>query len=276
VHGKGDAFSPPEAPIKYDIPDGLKYVPFYMPTGTKEVLENYVSKFKASVKSIFDPYYDMYGPFYYLWVGRENITEAIWQVNRYRTLRRNEINRLLNEVEIKPCKGDPVFNPEIAPQTNSGIQGGMHDTCARWNKKTSCKGIKGRKWHNGVDLKNPYGAPIYAIYDGTVTKHVQRDESGNLDGAGYYSAIVSNVNGQTVRMVYFHLQEDNRITGNIQAGEIIGYQGDSGNLKSGIADGYTESHVHIKAQENGANVNPLNHFKTKIDLNTGQLINPCN
>jgi murein DD-endopeptidase MepM/ murein hydrolase activator NlpD len=183
----------------------------------------------------------------------------------------------VNEVEIKPCAGDPGPNPEIAPQTNSGIQGGMHDTCARKNKKSICKGIRGSKWHNGVDIKNPYGAPIYAIYDGNATKHEQRDEiTGKLKGAGYYVAIESQVNGKEVRLVFFHLQEGNRITGNIQAGDIIGYQGDSGNLKSGIADGYTESHVHIKAQENGANVNPLNHFKTKIDLNTGQLINPCN
>jgi len=189
---------------------------------------------------------------------------------------RIELNRLVNEVEIKPCAGDPVANPEIAPQTNSGIQGGMHDSCARKNKKFICKGIRGSKWHNGVDIKNPYGAPIYAIYDGNATKHVQRDDNNELDGAGYYVAIVSNIGGKTVRLVFFHLRENSRVTGSVKAGDIIGYQGDSGNLKSGIADGYTESHVHIKAQENGANVNPLNHFKTKIDLNTGQLINPCN
>jgi murein DD-endopeptidase MepM/ murein hydrolase activator NlpD len=76
--------------------------------------------------------------------------------------------------------------------------------------------------------------------------------------------------------VFFHLQENNRVTGSVKAGDIIGYQGNSGNLKSGIADGYTESHVHIKAQENGSNVDPLNYFKTKIDSNTDQTITPCN
>lgn len=243
---------------------------------TQQYLENYAIRTKTGGRSIFDPYFNMYGPFYYLWLGRENRTEAIWQVNRYRTLRSNELNRLLNEVEIKPCAGDPVPNPEIAPQTNSGIQGGMHDTCARKNKKYICKSIRGSKWHNGVDIKNPFGAPIFAIYDGNATKQTQRDDEGKLTGAGYYVAIVSQVNGKRVRLVFFHLQEDNRITGNIQAGDIIGYQGVSGNLKSGIADGYTESHVHIKAQENGAPVNPLNHFNTKIDPITGQVTNPCN
>ncbi len=45
----------------------------------------------------------------------------------------------------KPCEGDPVPNPEIAPQTNSGIEGGLHDTCARKNLKYICKEIRGRK-----------------------------------------------------------------------------------------------------------------------------------
>ena len=45
----------------------------------------------------------------------------------------------------KPCPGDPVPNPEIAPQTNSGIQGGMHDTCARVELNSFCKGIKDRR-----------------------------------------------------------------------------------------------------------------------------------
>ena len=177
----------------------------------------------------------------------------------------------------KPCEGDPVRNPEIAPQTNSGIQGGLHDTCARKNKKYICKGIRGSKSHNGVDIKNPYGAPIFAVYDGNATKHEQRDEiTGKLKGAGYYVSIVSQINDKTVRLVFFHLQENNRASGTVRTGDIIGYQGDSGNLKNGISQGYTESHVHIKAQENGVNVDPLNHFNTEIDPNTGQLTNPCN
>lgn len=175
----------------------------------------------------------------------------------------------------EPCIGDPIPNPEIAPQTNSGIQGGMHDTCARKNRKTICKGIKGRKWHNGVDIKNPYGAPVYAIYDGVATKYTQYKDR-KIAGAGYYSVIESKVNGKNVRMVYFHLQEKNRTTGTVKAGDIIGYQGDSGNLKNGIQQGQAISHLHIKTQVNGVDDNPLNHIKTKIDPNTGKVISRCN
>ena len=175
----------------------------------------------------------------------------------------------------KPCKGDPVPNPEIAPQTNSGIQGGLHDTCARKNKKTTCRDTRGRKRHNGVDIKNPQGAPVFAIYDG-IARLATQYKNGEIVGAGHHVSVTSTVNGQTVRLVYFHLQVSNRKSGEVKAGDIIGYQGDSGNLKSGIEDDYAESHVHVKAQENGADVDPLNHFKTKIDPSTGKVTNPCN
>ena len=72
-----------------------------------------------------------------------------------------------------------------------------------------------------------------------------------------------------------HLQENNRVTATVKAGDIIGYQGDSGNLKNGIKQGYAISHVHIKTQVNGANADPLNHIKTDINTNTGELISNC-
>jgi murein DD-endopeptidase MepM/ murein hydrolase activator NlpD len=176
----------------------------------------------------------------------------------------------------KPCKGDPVANVEIAPQLGaSGIQGALHDTCARFNEKYKCKGVRGRKWHNGVDLKNPYGAPVFASYDGIARKDKQLNDNGKLDGAGYYVGVISRVNGKTIRLVYFHLQKDKRASGTVKAGDIIGYQGVSGNLEAGIKKKNTTSHVHVKAQENGASTEPLEHFKTKIDPNTGQVINPC-
>ena len=88
--------------------------------------------------------------------------------------------------------------------------------------------------------------------------------------------VISRVNGKTIRLVYFHLQKDKRASGTVKAGDIIGYQGVSGNLEAGIKKKNTTSHVHVKAQKNGKSAEPLDHFKTKIDPKTGQLINPCN
>ncbi|MEQ9009595.1 MAG: peptidoglycan DD-metalloendopeptidase family protein, partial [Ekhidna sp.] len=68
--------------------------------------------------------------------------------------------------------------------------------------------------------------------------------------AGWFTRIQSTVNGKTIITEYFHMQENNRVTsGNVLAGQIIGYQGDSGNLKGAIEKGMTVSHVHIKIKE---------------------------
>lgn len=80
--------------------------------------------------------------------------------------------------------------------------------------------------HDGVDIKNPYGQPIYSMLDGNASMNTQY-KNGKISGAGHYISITSIVNGQTVRLVYFHLQEDNRVSGKVKAGDIIGYQGKS-------------------------------------------------
>lgn len=172
----------------------------------------------------------------------------------------------------KPCPGDPVPNPEIAPQTSSGLDGGLFGTCTRPGK--ICKGAPGVRPHDGVDIKNPYGEPVYAMYDGIAIPNTQF-KNGKVDGAGYYIGITSQINGETVRLVYFHLQKDNRLSGSVKAGDIIGYQGDSGNLKAAIEQKLTESHVHIKAQLNGKTANPLDYLATTVDPITGQIKTPC-
>ena len=51
-----------------------------------------------------------------------------------------------NHEEEKPCSGDPVPNPEIAPQTNSGINGGRYG-----NTRSG-----GSQFHGGLDLKSKF------------------------------------------------------------------------------------------------------------------------
>jgi len=174
-----------------------------------------------------------------------------------------------NECVPLPCPGDPVRNPEIAPQTNSKIQGGLHNTCARVDPRKTCYGKVGYRLHDGVDIKNDPGKPIFAMHDGNAT--IKYEE----DGAGHYIKITSTVNGEKVELTYFHLQETGMKSGSVQAGDIIGYQGRSGNLDKAIKKGYAVSHVHVKAAKNGIMTNPLNYFATKIDPQTGKVLNPC-
>ena len=65
-----------------------------------QYLENYAISHKGGGRSVFDSYYNMYGPFYQIWLAREDRQEARSQVNRYIRLRKNELNNLLNEVEV--------------------------------------------------------------------------------------------------------------------------------------------------------------------------------
>lgn len=165
-----------------------------------------------------------------------------------------------------PCKGNPVPSPEICPQRNSGIRGGMWG----WTRSG------GKQRHNGVDIKTNFGDPIYSMYDGTATLREQIDKkTGKVIKAGYYVEVSSVINGKTVQIRYFHMQKDERVSGKIKAGDIIGYQGDSGSLKEAIKQGLCGYHVHVTIIEDGEEVNPLSYFTTTIDTKTGKVINPC-
>ena len=71
------------------------------------------------------------------------------------------------------------------------------------------------------------------------------------------------------------MQDQNRVSGPVKAGDIIGYQGVSGNLAGAIRKGYSQSHVHVKLEENGRKIDPLKYFNTQIDPKTGAVTIPC-
>ncbi len=83
-------------------------------------------------------------------------------------------------------------------------------------------------------------------------------------------SMCSTINGKTVKTLYFHLKEKSRRTGQVKAGDIIGYLGRSGNLEEAIKKGLTESHLHIKVKENNVEVDPNDYLSNPIDPNTGK------
>ncbi|MCC5914640.1 MAG: M23 family metallopeptidase [Balneolaceae bacterium] len=133
---------------------------------------------------------------------------------------------------MKPCEGNPVKNPRIAPQTNSGINGG------RFGYTRS----GGEQFHSGIDIVNDVGEPFYAMYGGAVVS-----VGYEPDGIGFYVTIQSFINGEYYTHQYGHLQKNGRpINGaNINAGEIIGAQGLSGNLEGAVIRGMTVPHTHL-------------------------------
>jgi hypothetical protein len=295
-----NAFRPPNTSINYDIPDGLERGPLFMPTGTAEILQNYLNMYAET--SVFDADY-------YLKVLDEILINNGWEpvygdtskVNmyiRYAFLnianaqaleRRNaELNRLVNEVVIKPCAGDPVANPEIAPQYgSSGIKGALHG-CTRFG--SGCSGLPGgrTKSHIGIDIKAKKNSPIFALFDDII--HINYTQNNK---AGHVTRIRSELpNGKIIIYQYFHLKENSRLLvgSEVKAGDIIAYLGDSGNLKKAIFDGDVDSHVHIKmnlydgsgnSNDYSTNfknnpVNPSVYMNTKFDSEGNKIENNCN
>jgi hypothetical protein len=164
----------------------------------------------------------------------------------------------------EPCQGDPIKNPTVAAQTDSGLDGGRFG-CTR--NGGGCEGQPNKKKHGGLDVLNPYGAPVFAMFDGTATA-VEKF----YDEAGWIVYQTAVVDGESISIQYFHLQEPDRITGSVSAGDIVGYQGDSGNLEGAIEGNYCESHVHVKIKNSsGEVIDPEDYFS---NLNTAPDENP--
>ncbi|WGV13165.1 M23 family metallopeptidase [Psychrobacter maritimus] len=97
--------------------------------------------------------------------------------------------------------------------------------------------------HEGIDIFAPRGTPIQATTQGIVSKVGDNTLGGRVvfiigpGGAGHY---------------YAHLEDYADISPNdwVNAGDIIGYVGDSGNAKG------TPPHVHYGIYINGSAVNP--------------------
>ncbi|MGM8887834.1 M23 family metallopeptidase [Psychrobacter sp. 1U2] len=97
--------------------------------------------------------------------------------------------------------------------------------------------------HEGIDIFAPRGTPVQSTTQGIVSKVGENTLGGRVvmvvgpGGAGHY---------------YAHLEDYADITPNdwVNAGDIIGYVGDSGNAKG------TPPHVHYGIYISGSAVNP--------------------
>ena len=113
-----------------------------------------------------------------------------------------------------------------------------------------------RRMHAGMDFGAPYGAPIYAVTDGTVNyagynggygRYVRLNHGGGM-GSGYaHMSRIAVRSGQSVRR-----------------GQVIGYVGSTG-LSTG-------PHLHYELYRNGAAINPASvNFVTRATLSGREL-----
>lgn len=178
----------------------------------------------------------------------------------------------------KPCsdcfKGNPIKGSmNLAKQKASGFNGATKG----FTRTKMVGGILVPKEHKGVDIETKVGDPIYAMFDGTASLKTNT-KNGKVIGGGYYVSLVSTVNGQRVETWYFHMAENTRVSGVVKAGDIIGYQGLSGNLGEAVEAGTTPVHVHIQLYENNVLKDPLLYLKASLVRSTGKFTNEadCN
>lgn len=92
-----------------------------------------------------------------------------------------------------------------------------------------------RKFHRGIDIAAPTGAPVRAAWSGKVIRSRYRTK-----GYGRYLIIQSG----SLRVLYAHLsRRDVKVGETIKAGQIIGAVGESGfatgpHLHLGVQDGH--------------------------------------
>lgn len=99
----------------------------------------------------------------------------------------------------------------------------------------------GGRRHEGVDMIAPRGLPIYAVTNGVVTF------KSNRLGGNAVSLVGDNGN----RYYYAHLDRYEGSSRQVFQGEVIGYNGDTGNAR------FSTSHLHFEVHPGGGRaVNP--------------------
>jgi len=172
-----------------------------------------------------------------------------------------------------PCVGNPIKNPEIAPQTNSGFNGGRFGEDARKGWDEVNKQLFDVP-HNGLDLKNSLGDNVYSMFDGEVYA-AGFDERG----WGNWIIIESELGGSPKFFLYAHLESFEVTGGSVQAGTVLEIAGDSGNMREAIDEGYAIQHLHIEVRDaaagagftNAQKLNPESFVTTKFD-ESGQTV----
>jgi murein DD-endopeptidase MepM/ murein hydrolase activator NlpD len=107
-------------------------------------------------------------------------------------------------------------------------------------------------FHTGVDIDAPYGTPVRASADGTVT--------GAQMGAGYGREVTLD-HGHDVVTLYGHLSAVAVYPGeHVTRGEVIGYVGESGRA--------TGPHLHYEVRLHNVPVNPYKYLRLTYEQAT--------
>jgi murein DD-endopeptidase MepM/ murein hydrolase activator NlpD len=154
--------------------------------------------------------------------------------------------------------------PQVPDDATFVMQVFPHDTTAvnfwdSWGARRS-----GGRRHQGTDIMSPRGTEVVAVADGVI------EEMGKARLSGYFIRI-DHGDGWTT--TYMHLNNDTFGTDDgeggtwtafyptltegqeVEAGQVIGYVGDSGNAEG------TQPHTHFEVKYDGQKLNPYPFLK---------------
>ena len=185
--------------------------------------------------------------------------------------RKEEEERKRKEEEEKKKQEQANKNPDNGDSNSSSSgdsdssSGGSSDNSSsisgavpgeKWGRPCSWKSLTSpygyrihptlgvRKFHNGVDLANDQGTPIYAARSGKVTVATY---------GGTYGYYVTINHGDGYSSLYAHMTHYVVSKGQtVSKGQVIGYMGSTGRS--------TGPHLHFSVFYNGSSVNPMNYI----------------
>ena len=184
--------------------------------------------------------------------------EARRKAEEERKRREEEERKKQEEANKKPVSGgsNNGGSNNGGGSNDGGSSGGSFvsgESWARpcsWRKLTSPYGYRihpttGQyKFHNGVDLANDQGTPIYAARSGRVTVATY---------GGTYGNYVTINHGDGYSSLYAHMTRYVVHKGDtVKKGQLIGYMGSTGRS--------TGPHLHFSIFYNGSSVNPMNYI----------------
>lgn len=170
--------------------------------------------------------------------------------------RKAEEERKRKEEEEKKKQEEANKNPGNGGSNNGGSGNGGSSSAEGWGRPCSWRKLTSpygyrihptlgyRKFHNGVDLANDRGTPIYAVRSGKVTVATYGSTYG------YYVTIN---HGDGYSSLYAHMTHYVVSKGQtVSKGQLIGYMGSTGRS--------TGPHLHFSIFYNGSSVNPMNYI----------------
>ena len=193
---------------------------------------------------------------------------------------------------VAGTRANPLSYMRLAPPNPANIRGA---TWGRGVRTQFINGVAVPRDHWGIDLAGAVGTPVFAMFDGVVSGVVSEQPNrvnrrypagytGDTDNRGNRIYITSTVNGNTVRIGYWHLQAGNAIAVNpnsmfgltwqngdrVRQGDLIGFIG-----ITGLQNNPVVPHLHLSVWENGVNVNPTRFLNATVSTTTTTITTPC-